>query len=182
MHTHMHTHSCVWHLHRDWDLNQNNGDNRCRPVSPFRCNVKSSTKNHTTHWSILETASVIKPKTSYVMVSSYYRCTFILVLQVYFPQFVTSDLYFKYLGELINTVQTQDLPGIRRKRTGTSPYFRSAQSKLIQTRILMVSECKLAMVDKHGCIKPCSHTFLTSWMVTLTLMQNVNGCVDIGWH
>ena len=51
----------------------------------------------------------------------------VFILQVYFPQFVKSDLYFKYLGELINTVQTQDLPGIRRKRTGHSPYFRSGQ-------------------------------------------------------
>ena len=32
-----------------------------------------------------------------------------------------SDLYFKYLGELINTVQTQDIPGIKRKRTGDVP-------------------------------------------------------------
>ena len=106
------------------------------------------------------------------MVSSCCRRTFFFVLQVYFPQFVTSDLYFKYLGELINTVQTQDLPGIRRKRTGQSPYFRLAQLKLIQTRILMVSECKLEIADKHAPIIPYSDALWTL-MMRLTLIKGM---------
>ena len=39
---------------------------------------------------------------------------------MYFPQFLTSDLYFKFLGELINAIHSaQDLTAYKRKRAGS---------------------------------------------------------------
>ncbi|XP_064647696.1 A-kinase anchor protein 10, mitochondrial-like isoform X2 [Lineus longissimus] len=37
----------------------------------------------------------------------------------YFPPFIQSELYYKYLSELINTLQTSDVPNPRKKRSGS---------------------------------------------------------------
>ena len=42
-----------------------------------------------------------------------------MMFQVYFMHYLSSDVYYKYLSELINTVQlAADLPQTRKKRSG----------------------------------------------------------------